>query len=244
MSETISYISGGSLGDFLLQLSVIKDKYINTGKRGILYIIAIREGVFFNNKTMQYDNNLSVVYEDIHEIISSQEYIDEFKIYNNEVYDIDLSSWRKNPDFFNHTLYKIFMDTFNVEWKTRKWLDIPFNDKWNNRIIINTTPRRFRDVNYTKLYETYGDNLIFIASDKSFYDFFVMKTNLNIEYYCIAINSCKLYIGGLSMPLCVAISLHKDAIMAYTLDPSVDSLDDGHYNDLDKHMSNLTFLTK
>ena len=36
--ETISYLSGGLLGDFIFQLSVILENYIATGKKGILYI--------------------------------------------------------------------------------------------------------------------------------------------------------------------------------------------------------------
>ena len=39
--EYISYIAGGLFGDFFHQLSVIKEKYMQTGKKGILYIANI-----------------------------------------------------------------------------------------------------------------------------------------------------------------------------------------------------------
>ena len=38
MSTPIIYISGGLLGDFIHQLSVINEKYLETGRKGVLYI--------------------------------------------------------------------------------------------------------------------------------------------------------------------------------------------------------------
>ena len=36
--DPILYVSGGLLGDFINQLSVINEKYLETGRKGILYI--------------------------------------------------------------------------------------------------------------------------------------------------------------------------------------------------------------
>ena len=73
--SNISYLSGGLLGDFIFQLSVINENYIDSGKKGILYL---------SNKGEAFRNNIEDTFKDIYNIIKNQEYILDFKIFNNE----------------------------------------------------------------------------------------------------------------------------------------------------------------
>jgi hypothetical protein len=67
------YIASGKLGDFILQLSIINEKYISSGRKGILYINDIME-------PFQY--SVDKTYKDIYSLIIKQNYIQQFKIWN------------------------------------------------------------------------------------------------------------------------------------------------------------------
>ena len=131
---SITYISGGLLGDFFHQLSIINENYIKTNKKGILYIANIGD---------TFRNGLQKTYDDLCEIVFLQEYIEDFKIYNGEIYDINLSFWR-NYVSGNTRICNVIKNIYDVEWGIHKWVNnIPVLKEWENKIIINTTHYRF-----------------------------------------------------------------------------------------------------
>ena len=212
----IKYTSGGRLGDFINQLSVINENYIKTGRKGMLYIGYT--GDSFSNKLMG-------TYKDTYDVIKSQPYIYDYKIHKKEPYDYDLSFWRNDTE--NGNLKEIFNRVYDVEWGKNKWLYLPENEKYKEKfketVLINTTKRRFNDeLDYQKLYDIYKDKLVFISSENKDYDYFVKKTGININLYkpksfedlCMSINYCLMFVGGLSMPLTIAYSLHKNLLIA------------------------------
>ena len=93
------------------------------------------------------------------------------------------------------------------------------------------------NIDYKKLYDLYKDELIFITFNIEDYNNFSNNTNTNIKYYIplsleelvIIINSCKLFIGGLSAPL----ALHKKSIIDYPI-AYPNSLNSRHYINLQK----------
>jgi len=219
--EYIIYISGGLLGDFFSQLSVIKENYIKYNKKGLLYISDIKE---------KFRNPLEAVYKDTYDIIILQDYIYDYKIYNNENYDVNLSSWRNNSLLFKTNFHLLFSNEYNITWGKNKWLNVPYDNKWKNIVFINTVPYSFvNNVNYDEYKLKYPDfKFIFISIDKDHYDFFISKTKqYDIEHYCpeslldtsIAINSCELFMGNTSALLCIAYSLNKKSI---TIDSCID----------------------
>jgi FkbM family methyltransferase len=207
--EPIKYISGGLLGDFIHQLSVINEKFHETGKKGILYISNIGDSFRFG---------IEKAYNDTYEIISKQNYIHDYKIYNNEQIDINLSSWRESPLIFNTNLYMIFSSVYGINWGNKIWIkEINYDNKWENKIIINTTNYRFpKNYNFFKNI-TNLENYIFVSFDVNDFNYFYNVTKMNIEYYTpksldeffIIIQSCKEFIGGFSAPLTFALSMHK-----------------------------------
>jgi hypothetical protein len=95
------------------------------------------------------------------------------------------------------------------------------DDKWKDKIVINTTSYRFPyNINFKLLSDLYKSDLIFISSSKSEHEDFENKTQCSTEYYKFTnfeelssiINSCKLYAGSPSAPLSIAHSLHKERI--------------------------------
>jgi len=135
MNNTITYLAGGLLGDFINTLSVIQENYIKTGKKGVLYI---------SNQGDSFRMGVEQAFKDTYEIITQQEYISNYFIYNNEPYDINLSYWRYYPEAQWKNWYLKYKATYKVEWGTHIWLSI---DKCN--------------FNWEKYTEHYSDLSIF-----------------------------------------------------------------------------------
>jgi len=210
----INYISGGLLGDFIHQLYVIKENYLLSGRKGILYIS--------DQVGEPFSNGLENTYKDLYNVISRQEYVKEFKIYNGEKFDINLSSWREHQCLYRDTFYNIFKDMYKTDWASHPWLsNIKKDDKWSDKVLIHSGNRFFRTLNIEKLLLMFGDKLIFISFNENDYLKFLNKTNIFLQFHkvnsfeelCVAINSCKLFIGGLSSPLTIAHALFKERII-------------------------------
>ena len=238
--KPITYICGGFFGDFIQSLSVVCEKFYETGRKGILYISNHRESFKCIENT----------YNDLYPIIKKQVYIQDFKLYNNESFEIDLSSWRDSNLLHKTNWYHIFKSTYNIEWGKRKWLtNIKYDDNWKDKVVINTTTYRFPfNIDFNLLHTLHSENLIFISSNKSEHNYFENQTKLSIKYYefkdflelTTIINSCKLFIGSLSAPLSIAHALHKPRICGLTLMGN-NALDNIHNLELDRFLPSITY---
>ncbi len=210
-NEYVKYISGGKLGDFIFQLSIIYEIYLLTKKKGILYITNIGDKFTFS---------LEKTYSDIKDIILKQEYIKIFTIYNNEEYDINLSKWRENINI-NNTWYDIFKKTYNVEWGCNKWLYLDKNDKYKDMIFIFSSLTRVNKKFEYEQIEKLNKKIYFITMNKNEYDKFILKTKkkyelllfTNLNDFWIAITNCYLFVSNQSSPLCVAIASYTNTYM-------------------------------
>jgi hypothetical protein len=231
--NTINYLASGRLGDFILQLSIINENYKNTGKKGNLYMTEQKEGFLYG---------IVNTFNDIKDIIRSQEYINIFKIHEGEHTNINLSNWRHNGLLYRKNFYHIFKDQYNVEFGKHKWLNVEYDEKWKDKILVNHSSRRIESsLNFKRLEETYKDNMIFIANDDNDYILFKNRYNVNIEQYkpasfkdlCVAINSCKLLIGGLSSPLCISMALHHKTLISISNNlASADNVNADKFNEI------------
>jgi hypothetical protein len=236
--KPITYIAGGMFGDFIQCLSIINEKFYETGRKGILYI---------SNKDEHFRNGIEHTYHDTYSVIMNQPYIHEYKIHNDEPYEIDLNNWRGNPLLYTMNWFYFFSNIYSVQWGKRKWLNVPTDDTWKNKVVINTTHYRWPDyINYSLLYELYADDLIFISSNIYEHYFFEQNTNLRVNYYkcedflelSTIINSCKLFVGALSAPLSIAHALHKERICCLYTQSSPDCI---MTNGLDMIFKNLRY---
>jgi hypothetical protein len=208
----IIYVGSGSLGDFIHQLSVINEIYRKTRRKGILYI---------SEMWCRFAFGVERAYNDTYDLIMDQEYIEDYQIYRGQNYDIDVSAWRKRPDLFHTgTWYRTFNTIYGVEWASHPWLKIQYDDKWANRVLINATFRDITNIDFKAVYEKHGGNdgsLLFITNSEKDYMEFKKTYDIDIPIYmpeslmdaCIAIRSCKLFIGGLSAFLTVAHACHS-----------------------------------
>ena len=230
--EPIKYIIGGMFGDFIQSLSVINETFYNTGRKGLLYISLNYGGDPFRN-------GLQNTYNDTYPVIIKQIYIMDYKIYNNESFDINLNDWRKCNKLFLQNWHYIYKQTYHVEWGKHKWITVNNDEKWNNTIFINTTHYRgVIKLNFQSLYSKYNDKLIFISADINQYHSFTKISGLHIPYIqinsftelCTMISSCKLFIGSLSAPLAVAHAVHSDRIIGLTTD--IDSVHNQQFEEI------------
>jgi hypothetical protein len=216
-TNMIRYLAGGKLGDFIHQLSIINENYLKTGKKGTLYIRDLESA---GNK---FGLGFERAYNDTKTLIKSQPYIHEYKIYNGEPYDINLSSWRNNDLLYKTNWYNLFKAEYNVEWGTHPWLYTSvINPEFTQTILFNCVMTRFpENIDFTRLFNEYGkDNVIFITENINEYREFIDKTGIEIQVYVassiedfiIAVNSCKLFIATQSSPLTYAYGLHKKNI--------------------------------
>lgn len=210
----ISYISGGAFGDFIHQISVINENFYNTGQKGLLYL-SRDEHHFFGG--------FEYTYNDTYTLLKSQRYIHDYKIHCSEAFDCNLSYWRNHPDIFlNGNWYNTFKQIYNIEWGKHKWIYTTIDEKYKDMILINTTDYRWpTNIDFTSFcIDTKKKKMLFICSDIKQYEFFISKTSLTIDILlvnnfndlCVAINSCKLFIGSQSGPLAIAHATHKDRI--------------------------------
>jgi len=233
---SITYISGGLLGDFIQQLSVIQEMYMTTGKKGILYI---------SDKGDAFRNGLKKTFEDTYEIIMTQPYMEDYMIYpENGEYDIDLSSWRNSKLLYKENWHSIFSSCYTISWGLHPWLSVSKNTMWENVILVNVCwYRPISSFSITDiLKKTYGTSkIVFISNDIESYE----KIGIpELEWYqpnsftdmCVAIGSCKLFIGGLSAMLTIAHALHHPRVIGLS------SGEDATHNvDFDKIFDNVYY---
>ena len=212
--KPITYLSGGRLGDLIHNLSVINENFYKTGRKGILYI---------SDNNDKFEFGLQNTYNDTNNIITSQRYIKTYKIHENEPFDINLNDWRMNPLLYIQNFCNTYSQTYNIEWGKHQWIKIPLiNYALKDKILINVSITRFKNIDYNQFKTKYGEeNLIFICFDKNQYINFINRTKMNIKCMhvknfnelCVAINSCKLFIGTQSMPLALTNALFHDCII-------------------------------
>lgn len=205
----IRYLAGGKLGDFIHSLFVVNEKYLETGKKGIVYVFdkGIRDGGGFAYP-------LEIAYQHIKEILDRQEYIGFFLIHRGEEYDVDLTEWR-DCDYVSRSYPQTMNDYYSVQWGKHPWINnIPFDMEWADKTVVWTIESRFpHTIQWSRFL---NDNLVFISFDKKDYDYFCQKTHMNMEFYspqsllelCVILRSCRRYVASYSGPLALAFALH------------------------------------
>lgn len=244
MTEFIRYLSCGKIGDFIFQLSIINENFLNTGKKGILFISSEYESFLYG---------VEKAYNDTKCMIMSQQYIADYKIHNGEEYDINLCSWRGSHLLYKSNFANIFNDLYGVKWGKHKWITANNNPIFNGKTLFScsTVVNRFpQNINYYKLLKHLNismEDVFFISQNKEEYDNFVNKTDIRFKLYIAAtfddficaMNSCSCYIGNMSSPLTISIALHKRTVALLS-----NCLDRPHVLGLETIIPELTNITE
>ncbi len=221
----IHYTASGMLGDFITQLSVICENYYKTGQKGILTM----------TDTISFRKGLLATYNDIQSIVNSQPYIQEFRIGETSSCDVYLSSWRENSLLYKVSWYELLLNEYGTQMGKHKWIYVENCAEWNSKVIIHIAQYRFPvNLDYSHIVQEHGiENIVFLGMEETDYAFFQQKTGISIpdvfkpssfDELCIAINSCKLFVGALSMPLTIAHACSVNRIVGLCGIPELDTM--------------------
>lgn len=224
----IYYTASGLLGDFIIQLSVICENYYRTGRKGILTM----------TDAVPFRRGLLKTYEDIRPIVIAQPYIQDFTLVQFPESAMYLGTWRENRLLHKVSWAELLLDEYGIQYGKHKWIYTENRHEWNSKVIIHTVSYRFPiNLDFSTIVREHGiENIVFLGEksdllEKSTYDIFVERTGIQIPHIyvpetflemCIAINSCKLFVGALSMPLTIAQSCKVPYIIGYSGIPDVD----------------------
>lgn len=215
----LNMVSGGKLGDFIHQMFIPAFIYNKYKIKTNLYISEIGDYFSFG---------LENTFNELYNIISNQEYINKFEIYNNQDININLSLWRNtNPQLcWTEKLSSIYLQSLDFNLRNFQIIKNIKNIKeYNNSLIINRSldSRRYsqNDI-YLNHIQQYGKaNSFFVYTDVNQYANFPYKNLVqplyinSIQYLFEIINSCKLFCGNLSAPMAIAYSLMKNIICEF-----------------------------
>lgn len=222
MPAPIVFVSGGQLGDFFHQLSVVKEAYMTTGRKGILYIDD-RGG------SRWFARGVRATYDDIYSLIAKEPYIEAFQIYQGQRYDHDLSDWTQVPNLYTRSWRETF-SKYGYGWNSSAYIHVDPMPGYEDVTFVSTSHRWNNRIDYSILL-AHIHNPMFLAVTKETYDDFVKRTGITSLQLIICADAvslartiwgCRLFVGTLSMPLALADAMGKDRVAILPESPDAD----------------------
>ena len=235
---TLSYYGNSRLGDVILGLSICAEMFYKFGRKACVYI---------DGNNFKYP--LTQTYNDTYSILSSQIYMHSYKVYNKEHIDIKFEDVGKSPFMNSGSWHEIFKSVWNIEWGSHPWIVVPKNPELKDIIFIHASKNRHHTKTDMRILMQANSNVqfVFLSDTDEEYQEFVMRTGCQIPFYkantftelAIAINSCRLFMGNLSMPNALADALHKDRVtMLCGWPDDKRNINMGHIWPMQKHLLN------
>lgn len=234
--DTINFINGGKLGDFIHGLFAVKNICEQQNKKANLYLYDIG-----------WEFGFDTAFEQLSPVVSSQSYIHSFNklteytlgkiitfgennefcyniptiIHNNKLSQetyIDLGNYIRSSHLYQKCWTDIFLLDYNLPFTNYKWINHNTKDNYfSDKLIINRraiSPERLNAIfPYEKLLDKYESRTIFISATIDDYEAFPYNNRCSfyeaktISDFFTVINSCELFVGNLSSPLTIASSL-------------------------------------
>lgn len=210
--QTINYVNSGCLGDTINVLYVIKTIFLTTGKKGNLFL----------NMSLGYFKLGERTVEDVREVLEKQIYINKVELLKPDTrIDINLDSWRQSNLLYRTNWIEIFSNQYNIPKIKMPYLFYDVKDeKFQNKIIINRSLiRHNRNFPWENLVKC--NKCTFVSFIDSDYEKFPFKDNVEFIHLntftelVTILNSCRLFIGNLSMPSAVAIAMNIPCLIEY-----------------------------
>lgn len=232
-NNTINFIMGGKLGDFIHSLYAVKGICENKNAKANIYIVDIG-----------WDFGIDNTYLELLPIIIKQTYVKNFTILDKKYYKldpiqtpqqntpiqihvphlieqgwVDLGDYIRSPHLYKTAWTNLFSYTFNFPRSIDSWW-IQHNNidsKFSNKVVIHRKNgvRLNENFPYEQIINQYGGDIIFVSSNDI--DYTMFPYNKNIPYFKLeticdwfdCINSSALFISNLTGPAAIAHSLDK-----------------------------------
>lgn len=229
----IYYKTSSPCGDLVSFLAGIRQMWIHTGKKGVVYQRLGMEGISYEGAVHPYENEHKIpiafnqyTFDMMRPLLLSQEYIEDYLVYTGQEYEIDfdlvrLHTYTNQPKgslnrWFNHSFPEMASDL------SKKWIDIhegisaPYKDK----VVINFTQRHRNHIVTYFFLKQYEQQIIFAGLEKE-RDIFCKEWSLNIphlqvdNFYELAkvISECKFFLGNQSFCFQLAEALKTPRIL-------------------------------
>lgn len=232
MSNTVNILMGPKLGDFLHSLIVPKYLYQVFGLKTNLYLIEKYDTFYLS---------LQKTYEELYPIISKQDYINSFQIYDNKIpIKYDLNFFRFSPLLSRAPFWQVFMKHYfpmvNTIPRNMVSLKVEKNDKYKDYLIVHRRDDRSYwtknvELQYRNILDQF-DKKIFIDNKPDEYEKFQFKNEMDLEIVenlgdlLSAISGCKMILTNPTGPLAMATAmniprigeLHQHTIAHYAYD--------------------------
>lgn len=225
--KEINFISSGMMGDFIHNLSTIKNICERENAKANVYLTD-------NISKYGYDHwryGAFKAYTDLHDLVIAQEYINEFGIENGPIQEeyINLNNFRigLTPPFKTWT--ELLSSTFGYEIpKEYKWINLDVEK--TNKVVIHSSTRREnpsfdwdllnrRLEGFEKVFVTCSETE-FINFPLSRYGQIKLKLVITMSEMAHEIASAKYFIGNQSAPFALASALDVPRLVILDAEPA------------------------
>lgn len=229
--KTISVLHKVNFGDIIASMAAIKGLYELYGKKITFYQQLNMRGEYYHGAVhplTDSEGNMVCMNEDMfgmaQPLMLSQEYIDDFKVWNGEKVMVDLDVIRNGlytgmPDFPIQSWVMLAFPDMNFDL-SKEWIDVEKDPTYKDHVIINFTERyRNNHISYYFL-QKHQDRLIFAGTTKE-YLLFCNTWGINIPrlqitdfwQYAKFIKGCKFFLGNQSAAANLAFAMQHPRII-------------------------------
>lgn len=233
LKPPITYKTSSPSGDLISYMAGIRQVWLDTGRKGIVYHRLGMVGGSYEGSNQPYENDLKepvcfnqYTFDMMHPLVMSQEYIEDYIIFNGQEHEIDFDKLRQSH-FTNQPKGSLnrYPSYVFPQMNTNLadiWIKVPeeIKNPYEDKIILNFTLRnRNHFIHYFFLKE-HQDKLIF-AGLKEERDHFCNEWGLDIpllivdNFYELAkiMRGCKFLLGNQSFCMQLAESLKIPRIL-------------------------------
>lgn len=243
--NTIDFLVGGRMGDFIQVMYVVQQYYQQTGKKGNVYITDdLRYG------GDEFTKPLINLYDEISPIMNEQEYINKFEIFTQQTNTfINLNDWRLPPfqkqenfpwiDIFTKTFLPDFENLTHGAWIKYSGINLNFTDT----VVIHRANYRITEdeINWEQLLS--DNKCVFVAFDEKSYNEFPYRHMLplhkpkDLSDFCSIINGCKFYVGNQTGLTTIVHAMDKPRLFELC---DIDSI---HYITEERYFKELNWIS-
>jgi len=229
MPKPITYLTSSPSGDLISFLSGIRQIWLDSGRKGIIFNRLNTIGGSYEGAEQPYEDEFKnpilfnqYTFDMVRPLLLSQDYIEDYIVFTGQDYEIDfdklrLSHFTNQPKGSLNRWASYVFPQMNANL-AEVWVNVPRGALYKDKIILNFTLRnRNHFINYFFL-KKHEEKLIF-AGLKNEYEIFCKEWGLDIpllvvkDFYELAtiLNGCKFVLGNQSfvMQLCEAMKVPR-----------------------------------
>lgn len=242
MGNIIKYLTSSPSGDIISFLSGIREMWVKTGKKGILYQRLNMPGVGYQDSIHPFINESGTpvcmpqkMFDMLRPLVCSQEYIEDFLVFNGEEVDCSFDLIRQER-FTNQPKGSLNRWPGYVfpEMQTdlsKPWINLPsvVGSAVTGKVIINFTERYRNHIIHYHWLKPYQDKLIFAGLQKE-RDLFCSEWDIDIPLLQVDnflqlahhMKQAKFFMGNASMCFQIAEAMKIPRVLeTFPLMPNV-----------------------